>query len=156
MQDGEESDLGAEAPGIGGHFEQGLGAGVEQQVEQWPGCSERQRVQFVGHGEDEMEVAGVEQVALLGFEPSLAGMCLALRTTTRGAGVVGDECFVLTAETLILMAAESRGTATQHSPICLQLLIAETGPVAFQELPTLCADDVGHFNGRLRHGRRGR
>jgi hypothetical protein len=36
VQDGQESDLCAEAFGIGGHFEQGLGTGVEQQVEQWP------------------------------------------------------------------------------------------------------------------------
>ncbi len=36
VQDGEESDLGAEAFGIGGDFEQGLGTGLEQQVEQWP------------------------------------------------------------------------------------------------------------------------
>ena len=36
VQDGEESDLCAEALGIGGDFEQGLGAGIEQQIEQWP------------------------------------------------------------------------------------------------------------------------
>ena len=36
VQDGEESDLCAEALGISGHFEQGLGTGIEQQVKQWP------------------------------------------------------------------------------------------------------------------------
>ena len=30
-----------------------------------PGSGERQRVQFVGQGEDDMEVVGVEQIALL-------------------------------------------------------------------------------------------
>ena len=44
VQDGEESDLGAETPGIGGHLEQGLGAGLEEQIEERPGRSERQRV----------------------------------------------------------------------------------------------------------------
>ncbi len=37
VQDGEEPDLGAQAFGIGGHFEQGLGTGIEQQVEHGPG-----------------------------------------------------------------------------------------------------------------------
>jgi hypothetical protein len=37
VQDGEESDLGAEPLRIGGHFEQGLGTGLEQQIEEWPG-----------------------------------------------------------------------------------------------------------------------
>jgi hypothetical protein len=69
VQDGEESDLGAEALGIGGHLEQGLGTGLEQQIEEWFGRSERQRVQFVGHGEDDVKVVGVDEVALLCLEP---------------------------------------------------------------------------------------
>ena len=60
VEDGEESDLGAESPWIGGHLEQGLGAGLEQQIEEAPRSSERQRVQFVGQGEDDVEVVGVE------------------------------------------------------------------------------------------------
>jgi len=36
VQDRKESDLCAEPFGIGGDFEQGLGAGIEQQFEQWP------------------------------------------------------------------------------------------------------------------------
>jgi len=36
VQDGEEPDLSAEALGISGDFEQGLGTGIEQQVKQWP------------------------------------------------------------------------------------------------------------------------
>jgi len=85
VQDGEESDLGSEAPGIGRHFEQGLGTGLEQQVEEWPGRSEGQRVQFVGQGEDDVEVAGVDEVALLRLEPSPAFLRLALGTAPRPA-----------------------------------------------------------------------
>jgi hypothetical protein len=69
MQDGEKSDLGAEPFGIGGHFKQSLGAGLEEQIENRLGRSERQRVEFVGQGEDDMKVVGVEQVALLCLEP---------------------------------------------------------------------------------------
>jgi hypothetical protein len=39
MQDGEESDLGARQLGIGGQLEQGLGAGLEQQVDKTPGVN---------------------------------------------------------------------------------------------------------------------
>jgi hypothetical protein len=37
VQDREEPDFGAEAFGIGGHLEQGLGTGLEEQIEKWPG-----------------------------------------------------------------------------------------------------------------------
>jgi hypothetical protein len=46
------------------------------------------------------------------------------------------------------MPAEGSSTATQHSPKCLQLLIAENGLEAFQKLSALGTDDVGHFDGR--------
>ena len=82
MQDGEESDLCAQPFGVGGYLQQGQGTGLEQQVQEWPGCGERQRVQFVGQGEDDVEVVGVEQVALLSLEPSAAGLGLALRAAS--------------------------------------------------------------------------
>ena len=82
MQDGEESDLCAQPPGIGGHFEQGLGTGFKQQIEQWPGSRKRERVQFVGQGKHDVEIVCVEHVLLLGFEPSPAGLRLALGATS--------------------------------------------------------------------------
>ena len=68
--------------GSASDFEQGLGTGVEEQVEEWPGRSQCQRVQFVGHGEDDVEVVGVEQIALLCLEPSPASLRLALGTAS--------------------------------------------------------------------------
>ena len=82
VQDGEESDLCAQPFGISGHLEQGLGTGLEQQVEERLGGSESQGVQLVGQGEDDVEIVGVEQIALLCFEPSLALLRLALRTAS--------------------------------------------------------------------------
>ena len=79
VQDGEESDLGTEPFRIGCDFEQGLGTGIKQQVEEWPGRSQCQRVQFVRQGEDNVELVGVDEVPLLGFEPSPAGLRLTLR-----------------------------------------------------------------------------
>ena len=46
------------------------------------------------------------------------------------------------------MSAESRGTATRDGPKYLQLLIAEAGLEAFQELVALRTKDVCHLDGR--------
>ena len=62
---------------------------------------------------------------------------------------------MLALDTLVFMSAESRGTATQHSPKSLQRLIAD-GLEAFQKLPAFSTDDVGHFDGRSGHGCRHR
>ena len=116
MQDGEESDLCAQVFRICGNFQQGLGTGLEQQVEEDGLAGECQWVQFMGHGEDDVEVVGVEQIALLRLDPSLASLRLALGTATRSAGVIGDGCFVLAVVTLVLMPAEGRGAATLRQP----------------------------------------
>jgi hypothetical protein len=54
-QDREEADLGAEALRVGGYFEQRLGAGGEQQVEVDGRAGACKPVEFVGHGEHDME-----------------------------------------------------------------------------------------------------
>jgi len=145
VQDGEESDLRTEMIGIAGHLEQGLGAGIEEQIEERLGRSHPQRVQLVGQREDDMEVVGVDEIALLKLEPSPACLRLAFRAAPGSAGVVGHGCFVRTALTLIPVPAESSSPATRHRPICLQLLIAEAGPVAFQKLSALAMSDMRNF-----------
>jgi hypothetical protein len=60
---------------------------------------------------------------------------------------------VRTVLTRIPMPAKGSSTATLHGPVCLQLLIAENGLEAFEKLAALTTDDVGHFDGRLRHER---
>jgi len=107
-------------------------------------------------GEHDMEVAGREQVPLLGLDPSLASLRLALRAAARAARVIGDTGLITAAVTHVDVSAEGGGTAAHYSSICLQLLVAQTGLVAFQKLPSLRACDIGHFDGRPRHGRRGR
>src|ERR1700733_5709615 len=51
------------------------------------------------------------------------------------------------------MPAKDSSAATLHGPICLQLLIVENSLEALQKLPALATDDVGHLEGRPRHGR---
>jgi len=60
VQDREKSNLSAEPFRVPGDFEQGLGTRFEKQVEKWPGRCQCQRVQFVRHGEHDVEVVGVE------------------------------------------------------------------------------------------------
>lgn len=151
MQDGEEANLRTHAFGICGDLQLRLGACRKEQIVESGWTCQGQRVEFVGHGEDDMKVVGVKQIALLSLDPTLAGLRLALGTATRSAGVVGDGCFVLAVDTLVLMPAQSRGTATQHSPKCLQLLKAEDGLEALQKVSALGTDDVGHLDGRLAH-----
>ncbi len=82
MQDGEKSNLCAEPFRISGDFEQGLRTGVEEQIEEWLGRSQGQRVQFVRHGEHDVEVVGVAQIRLLRLKPSPPFLRLALGTAS--------------------------------------------------------------------------
>jgi hypothetical protein len=150
VQDGEQPDLRTETIGVAGHLEQRLGAGIEEQIEEGSGRSHPQRVQFVGQREDDMKVVRVDQIALLKLEPSPACMRLAFRTAPRSAGVVRHGGFVRTALTLIPVPAESSRPATLHCPVCLQMLITEARPIAFQKLSALAMSDrATSSNGRL-------
>ena len=82
MQDREEADLGAEALRVSRHFEQCLGAGREQQVVEDGRAGACKSVEFVRHGEHDMEVVGGEQFPLPCLDPSLSGLCLALGTAS--------------------------------------------------------------------------
>ena len=81
------------------------------------------------------------------------------RWKSKYAGLEGDQVRQMAQwqeENHRLVPAESRGTATLDSSECLRQLIAETGLEAFQKLLALYANNIGHFDGRPRHARRGR
>ena len=59
----EEADLGAEMFGIESHFEQGFGAGVEQEVVDQFLVLQSERRQFPRQSENDMHVRGREQLA---------------------------------------------------------------------------------------------
>jgi hypothetical protein len=129
-----------------------VGGGGEQQVVEACGVIECQRVQFVGHGEYDVEVVGVEQFLLPCFDPSLASLCLALRTASVTAGVIGDTCLVTAAQTHIEVSAEGGGAATADCPERLELLEIEAGEVAFQESVALRTEDISDLHGGRAHG----
>ena len=82
VKDREEPDLRSEVFGVGCRFQHGLRGGREQQVVEQCRVGQCQRVQFMGNGEHDVEVTGVEQFLLPCLKPSLA--CL-----SRSHGVGG-------------------------------------------------------------------
>ena len=80
MQDADHADLSAQVFAIDGDLEQSLSAGGEQQVVEQTRVLQGQHVEFVGHREHDMEVAGGEKFSLAGRHPALARLRLALRT----------------------------------------------------------------------------
>lgn len=133
MQDTNQADFSAQVFGVGRHLQQCLGAGFEQQIVEQALVVQRQHVEFVRHGEHDMEVVGRQQVTLPGSEPAIARLCLALRTVPIAARVVGDGRLVSATGTGIDMAAQRRCAASLDGPECLELLEIETLLVPVQE-----------------------
>src|SRR5258708_21063527 len=113
MEHAEEADLGAEVPGIASELEQGRGAGVEQQVINQPLVLQGKCGQFAREGEDDMHVAGGEQLALAGFEPPHKGVALASWEMPITARIVGDGGMSAPGAP-IAMSAHPSGAATGY------------------------------------------
>ena len=75
VQDREPTDLGSQVFQIGCDFQQGLCAGSEQQIVKQARVLQGQYIEFVRHGEHDMEIAGVEEFAFACRQPALAGLC---------------------------------------------------------------------------------
>jgi len=94
VQNGQEPDLAAEVPRVGGDGLERPGDGVEQDgidhglvVEGDPGDVGR-------HGEDDVEVRHRQQIGLTVGEPAVARRALALWTMPVAAGIIGDASMV--------------------------------------------------------------
>ena len=94
MEHAEEADLGTEVAGIAGDLQQGLSAGVKQQVVDQPFVLQCERSQFPRQGEDDVHVAGGQQLPFPRLEPAQAGVALALGAMPVSARVVRDGGYV--------------------------------------------------------------
>ena len=101
----------------------------------------------MGQGEDNVEVVGVEEIALLDLKPPLASLRLHFEQQRDRHELVREGCFVRTL-TRIPMPAKGSSAATFDGPISLQPLIAENGLKRWRNCSALATDDVGHFDGR--------
>ena len=88
VQNGEETDLGAQVLGVGGNLKQRLCASPEQQVIDDALVLQRQAGELMGQREDDVKVAHVEQLFRSGIQPSVAGIGLALWTMPVAAGAI--------------------------------------------------------------------
>ena len=88
MEHAEEADLGAEMAGIASDLQQGFGAGVKQQVVDQPLVLQCERSQFPRQGEDDVDIAGGQQLPFPRLEPAQAGVALALA----GSAGCGTSC----------------------------------------------------------------
>src|SRR5215472_3051675 len=75
----EETDFGAKMLGIASDLEEGFGTGLEQQMVQDFLVLQSERRQFMGQGEDNMDVARGEKFLTPRFEPTVASVGLTLR-----------------------------------------------------------------------------
>ena len=75
VEHAEEADLGSKVPGIASDLQQSCGAGVEQQVVDQPFVLQCQRSQFTRQGEDDMDVAGGQQLPFAAPAASAGGRC---------------------------------------------------------------------------------
>ena len=84
-----ESDLGAQALGIGGHAKQRICRGLEEDVIDQPFVSQGERVELLRHGEHHVEVGAGEQALQARFQPLGLLGCLAFGAVAVPARIVG-------------------------------------------------------------------
>src|ERR1019366_8563366 len=150
VQDADHADLSAQVFAIDGDLEQSLSAGGEQQVVEQTRILQGQHVEFVGHGEHDMEVTGGQQFAFAGRQPALACLGLALGAVPVSARVIRDSLMPATRAS-IAMTAQSSGATTQNGTKGFELLKVKARSIPIQETIALCAEDVGHLKGGPSH-----
>ena len=74
MEHAEEADLGSKMPGIASDLQQSCSTGVKQQVVDQPFILQCERSQFPRQGEDEVHIAGRQQLSFPRLEPAQAGV----------------------------------------------------------------------------------
>src|ERR1700758_2168479 len=112
VEHAEEANVGTEMGGIARDFQQGLGAGPEQEtVDDFP-VLKSQRRQLWRQSEDDMDIGRGQQFAATCRDPAFPRTGLTLGAVPIAAAVVGDGGTMSAASALIDMAAEcSRATA---------------------------------------------
>src|SRR3989449_665536 len=90
MEHAEEADLRAEVTRIASDLQQSCSAGVKQQVIDQPFILQCERSEFPWQGEDDVHVAGGQQLPFPRLKPALAGIALASGAMPVATRVVRD------------------------------------------------------------------
>jgi len=105
MQDGEESDLGAQVLGIGGYLEKGFRTSAEQEVIEDFLVLQRQWGELVRESEDNMDIGNRQKFILPSHDPFVASAVLTLRAMAIAAAVIRGGA-IAAARTLITMPTQ--------------------------------------------------
>jgi hypothetical protein len=124
--------------GAGRDLQQGLRAGSEQQVVEQTRVVQGQHIEFMGHSEQNMEVAGGQEFSLAGRQPTLARLSLALGAMPISARVVRDD-LMSAAQARIPVATQCCGAAALNGTKRFELLEIKPGSIAVQEAIALSA-----------------
>jgi hypothetical protein len=92
MEHAEEADLRAEVAGIASDLQQGCGTGLEEQVVDDALVLEREWSEFPWQGEDEVHIAGGQQLPFACLEPAETSVRLASGTVPVAARVCHGAC----------------------------------------------------------------
>ncbi len=138
LENANHADLCSQVFGIGRDLQQGLRAGSEQQVVEQTCVVQGQHIEFMGHREHHMEVAGGQEFSLTGRQPALARLALALGAVPISARVVRDG-LMSTAQARILVATQCCGTAALNGTKRFELLEVKAGSIPVQEAIALSA-----------------
>ena len=151
VENAEDADLRAQVLGVGGDFQQGGGAGGEQEMVKLAGVVLRQQVEFVGDGEDHVKVMGGQQFLFPRSEPAFARLGLALGAVPIATRIIRDGLKSALGAG-IEVASERGGAAVQQGAEGLELLEIEARSIPVEEALALHAEDVGHLHGGPSHG----
>jgi hypothetical protein len=90
MQDGEESDLGAQVLGIGGYLEKRFRTGAEQEVIEDLFILQHQLTELMRQGEDNVDIGDRQEFILASGDPVVASSALTLGTVPIAATIKRD------------------------------------------------------------------
>ena len=145
MEHAEEADVGSQMGGVTPDFQQGFGAGPEQQtVDEFP-VLKGQRSQLRRQSEDDMNVGRGQQFTATRRDPAFTRTGLTLRAVPIAATVVRDGGTMSAAGALIDMPTEGSGATARDGQQDLEVSPAEPRTVARDEVCSCAANDVGHL-----------
>ena len=152
VEDGEEADLGAEVAWVGSDRAERLGGGPEEETVDDGLVLGGDLGDRRGHGEDDVEVLGGQQVRSAPFEPGGASQRLTGRTVAIATRVVPDAPMTAVV-TLLDVAAEGGGTALLDGRHHTAVRRREGGPDLGPEGIAVAAEHLRHGERGARHGR---
>src|SRR5215469_1793302 len=138
VQNGNHTDIGSQVFRIRCDREQSLCAGREQQIVKQARVLQSQDIQLVRYGEDNVEIAGVEEFAFPGRQPTLTRLCLTLGAMAIATRVVGDGLITATRAS-IAMPAQGGSAAALNGTKGFELLKVKARSIPIQEAIALHA-----------------